>query len=160
MIYILTSDRKIYSGTNEAYLYDMLRSDYTGQNSDRDQPNEIWINKAPCVSCAHDLDAAFRDRPPGNRPKLYVETLQYAESNYGELLVSIGCLAKLQSKDYTIKAWNWNTFKAGLQDTNSCTNEIDMRIAESDYSTPKAHLEQFVDIFEALKSDHTIGTWC
>lgn len=158
IVYILTSDRKIYSGTNEAYLYDLIRNDYA-QHSYRATPNELWLNKAPCAICADYLEVAFDNRP-GNKPTIYVETLQYDETDYGNLLKSIGCLAQLQAKEFPIKAWNWNTFKAGLQETSSCTNAIDTQIAASSYATPKADLEQFVNIFNALTTSHNLDTWC
>lgn len=156
-IYILTNDRKIYFGDNEALLYNTLRNDYKNAGY-LATPTQIWINKAPCPICTNNFDDAFKDRE--YKPTIYVETFNYAEASYGKLLESFGCLAKLQNLGYPIQAWNWSTFKAGLQNTDECPDAIDTEIESPNYMAAKSDLERYIRIFSQLRNESTVGDWC
>ena len=158
--YILTNDRSIYyddANNNEAFLYNTLRNDYK-THTYKETPTQIWINKAPCPICVNNLDDAFKDRP--TQPTIYVETFDYTEATYGKLLESFGCLAKLQNLGYPVRAWNWSTFKAGLQNTDECPNAINTQTTSSNYMAAKTDLERYIGIFSQLASGNTVVDWC
>lgn len=159
MVYIITDDRNIYVGSrsDESTMYDDLRSDYTLQLIP--SPANIWINKAPCATCANQLYETFKDRSWAH-PVINVETFNYNEVNYEHLMGGIGCLAKLQGSGFIIKAWDWNTFSSSFLSLTECTNAVSTQTTSSNYIKTKAHFEKFMAFFSALASGHTIGEWC
>lgn len=158
MVYVITNNGKIYVAdqSNEGSLYDAIRFDYLYVFYAH--PSSIWINRAPCPSCANSLYETFKDTVP--KLNLYVETFDYNATNYENLMQSVGCLAKLQST-FTLKAWNWATFKQTiLTETVDCPIAINTETAATNYSNKKEPFTKFMELIAALKDGHTFGSWC
>lgn len=147
-VYIITNDGQVFNGdrSTEQQLYDELRREY--YYSYVPTPSSLWINKAPCASCTNEVIETFKDTSP--KPIIYVGTFKYNETEYENLIGSMGCLAKLHSNGFTLKPWNWTTFSSFLQETNECPITIQTKVGESHYSSKKAHFEKLMQIFDAL----------
>ena len=103
---------------------------------------DVWLSRAPCSVCIDYLELIFS--PFRVKPVLHVESLNYKGSNY-ELLRDLGCLAKLTTRNYQLKAWDWDLFKAtygGSCDYRSTT------IHNTDYVTQKNYTRTLVDHVE------------
>ena len=71
--------------------------------------NDVWLSHVPCSICIDYLAVIFG--PFAVKPVLHIESLRPSGSNY-EVLQELGCLAKLTTTEYRIKAWDWKVFDA------------------------------------------------
>lgn len=70
---------------------------------------DVWFSHTPCAHCIDYLDMLFGSFTV--KPILHVESLRYNGSNY-DIIRDLGCLAKLSTKEFHLKPWDWSIFSA------------------------------------------------
>lgn len=77
----------------------------------------LWINNSPCTSCAQKLMTAYQNE--STKPTFYAGHFYTGGNTEG----SLQCLAKMVSTGFTLKAFDWTTYK-GLVNVADCVNAI------------------------------------
>lgn len=160
MIYIFLNDGAAYSGplSMEYDWYDELNLDY--QIPIISTPTSVWINKAPCKDCVESLELTFKAR---GRPTIYLESFDYNETDYAQLMASIGCIAKLENYGFTVASWDWDVFTTilnALNSANTCTADINMVTNTEEYMKKKDDFMDFMNLYKELRDNHDLGDWC
>ena len=159
-VYIILNDGAEFSGSlsREYQWYEELSVDF--QSPIVDTPTSVWINKTPCKDCVELLEVTFKDR---GRPTIYVESFDYNETDYAQLMKSIGCMAKLEKYNFVVKPWDWTLFSQildTLNSANTCTASIRTVINSEEYKEKKADFEDFMDLYKELRDNHDLDEWC
>lgn len=159
-VYIICSDGAEFSGSlsSEYQWYEELNINF--QSPIVSTPTSVWVNKTPCKDCVESLELTFKDR---GRPTLYVESLDYNETDYAQLMRSIGCMAKLEKYGFTVKAWDWSLFTQILDildSDNTCTSTINTEINTEEYQKKKKDFVEFMDLYIELRENHDLDDWC
>lgn len=103
---------------------------------------DVWLSKAPCPACIDYLELIFNSFRI--KPVLHVESLDYIGSNY-EVLRDLGCLAKLTTRAFHLKAWDWDVFREtyGPSCDYYSTDEH-----STEYTTQKIYTKTLLDYLE------------
>lgn len=151
--YVIAGDGYVFHGTAEHDPY----SEFLIEYSYYPPPSSVWLNTAPCAQCANELIQTYAGRT--ERPTIYVESFNHNVTNYEAIEGKVGCLAKLQSSNFSLQAWNWTEFSRFFTE-DQCQDAITNFVGNANYSNRKQNFENFMDLINQLSSDNKITEWC
>ena len=114
---------------------------------------DVWFSHVPCAACITYLDLIFG--PFAVKPVLHIESLQYKGTNY-KTLRDIGCLAKLRTRNYQLKAWDWDVFRTKH---DSC-DYYSASKSNTEYTTKRIYTEKFMNFFEGNFTNSSLAELC
>lgn len=78
------------------------------------------------------------------------------------LVESIQCLARLERAGFSVRVWNWSSFRDDYIEADKCKEQINKSIQTMEVIDSNNHLEEIDDfVHEIVQSSESVaGNWC
>ena len=137
----------------EAYIYFV--------NHNGDESTNLWVNFSPCKECTHVLIDTYRRS--SSKPIIHFAQLLTDEDNpVKSIIKSIECLVRLEHEGFSVRVWNWSTFRDNYLTVQDCKDDVNNAVTTREFMDAYMTV-QYVDSFVhelAMNSGSVAGAWC